>query len=355
MIFHCDDIISPCFSCEQSVFAHGWWTKDGEKMSKSLGNIVDPRSLIDTYGKDYLRYYLCSEIVFGNDGNFNLYDFVDKINSDLANDVGNLVQRVLSMVNNYCGGIVPAPGTVLTADDRILLYKSIVALLHSRGHVRGLRIKQYCDEVLSVSQACNKYMDSEAPWKSRNTNVSRFMTVMFVLCNCIRRLAILLDPVIPDYSKQMLDQLNIPAHLRTFKSMGSREVNGLRILPPTPIFPKLLFPCTDPDAATTKPAEAKCVPCKNKDKIPLPTPLCDAAGLLLPAEPVPAVIKAAEETPEERTLRMEKIAETEEEIAQVGSKLRALKASGTLKEELKPHINKLLVLKDLLKKLRSDK
>jgi valyl-tRNA synthetase len=330
-------------------------------MSKSLGNVVCPTDLIESYGKDYLRYYLCAEVPFGSDGNFSMDTFVYRTNADLANDFGNLVNRVLSMVHKNCGGIVPGPGTVLTADDRVLLHKSVVALLHCRMHVGNLNLKAYCEEVITVSRACNKYVDTEKPWLLCKTNLSRFMTVMFVLTNCIRRLAILLDPVIPDASKRVLDQLSVPTHLRTFSSMGSREVAGLRTQSPVPIFPKLMFThieeMTDNQQQSADQegmdAESKASGLRVRQRSRHGLPAANAYHPVAAVD-LPAGVEVIE-TEEQRDERLRKIAALEAQITHVGSHIRSLKAANTSKADLKPHIDSLLSLKESLKSLAQQK
>ena len=139
------------------IFAHGWWTKDGEKMSKSVGNVLDPFQLLDQYGKDYLRYFMVAEVPFGNDGDFTHESFVNRINSELANDLGNLLQRVLSFVLKNCDGKLPTPGP-LQAEDLEVLATASSALAIARNHVSQQNMKGYCEAVINVAKAGNKYI-----------------------------------------------------------------------------------------------------------------------------------------------------------------------------------------------------
>ena len=316
-------------------------------MSKSVGNVINPVQLIDHYGKDYLRYYLVAEVPFGYDGNFTLESFVLKLNSDLANDVGNLVQRVLSMVCNYCDGIVPEPGTVLTAEDRVVLYRSVAALLHCRMHVDKLNLKGLCEEIVNVAKACNKYMDNEAPWKLRKDNIPRFHTVIFVLVNNIRRIAILLNSVVPTSSETILNQMSTPNELRTFSSIGARSVAGLVVSELSPVFPKLYY----------KPGD-------NKDNInDLEQHLNPDAKM--PSPSVPNSISKGLKNGNQQDLRVglgsiddiddntrQRIHELLLQIENTGQKIRELKKAKTEKLIVKPFIDELLQLKEQLKVLK---
>ena len=141
------------------IFAHGWWTKDGEKMSKSVGNVLDPFQLLDQYGKDYLRYFMVAEVPFGNDGDFTHEAFVNRINSELANDLGNLLQRVLSFVLKNCDGKLPIPGPFKPEDVEVLA-TATAALSLSRDMVSQQNMKGYCEAVINVAKAGNKYIGS---------------------------------------------------------------------------------------------------------------------------------------------------------------------------------------------------
>lgn len=201
------------------VFAHGWWTNEGQKISKSLGNTIDPLMLIDRYGLDQVRYFLLREVPFGSDGDFSHRAMVNRVNGDLANDLGNLAQRVLSMVARNCGGRVPEPGALDAADERLL------------GQARGLLSKVWIElevqafhkalEIIwSVIGEANRYVDEQAPWALRKTDPQRMATVLYVLAETLRHLAILIQPVMPDAMARLLDQLAVPQGARDFAHLG---------------------------------------------------------------------------------------------------------------------------------------
>lgn len=222
------------------IFAHGWWTKDGEKMSKSIGNVLDPIALIEQYSLDYLRYFLVAEVPFGQDGDFSHDAFVLRINSDLANDVGNLAQRCLTMVAKNCDGCIPAPGE-LSVEDEAILAAAAEALAVTRRHVDSQNMKAMCETIIGIAKLGNKYIDTQAPWTLRKTDTARFHTVLYVLAECVRTIAILLSPVTPQASGELLDQLGVGQDMRTFASLvaGRRIAPGLRIGEVRPVYPRL--------------------------------------------------------------------------------------------------------------------
>ncbi len=221
------------------VFAHGWWTNEGEKISKSLGNIIDPIQLVNTYGLDQTRYFLMREVPFGNDGDFSHAAMVSRINSDLANDFGNLVQRVLSMVGKNCGGAVPEHGPFDDADQR-LLEAAHGMLERVRAELDGQAIHRALDLLWGLIGDANRYVDEMAPWALRKTDPARMGTVLYVLAETIRHLAIMTQPLMPDTAARMLDQLAVPADRRTFAHLGEKGAlaAGTALPKPEGVFPR---------------------------------------------------------------------------------------------------------------------
>ena len=219
------------------VFAHGWWTNEGQKISKSLGNVIDPYDLVERYGLDQLRYFLLREVPFGNDGDFSHAAMVRRMNADLANDYGNLCQRTLSMIAKNCSGNVPEPGT-LTADDLTLLTACDGLLDECREHM----IRQAChltlEAIWRIVGAANRYVDAQAPWTLRKTDPARMSTVLYVLAETIRHLAILTQPFMPTSSLRILDQLAVEA--RDFSALGEagRLAPGTALPKPSGVFPR---------------------------------------------------------------------------------------------------------------------
>ena len=221
------------------IFAHGWWTVEGQKMSKSLGNFIPPQDLVDKYGLDQTRYFMMRELPFGNDGNFSHGAMVNRMNSDLANDFGNLAQRVLSMINKNCEGTVPTPA-LLSVDDGALLVtaRELVDKMRAAMDVQG--IHHALTAMWEVVGDANRYVDAPAPWGLKKTDPERMATVLYVLAEVIRHLAILAQPVVPDAAARMLDQLAVPEQQRSFDSLGDQEMllPGTALPKPQGIFPR---------------------------------------------------------------------------------------------------------------------
>ncbi len=222
------------------VFAHGWWTNEGQKISKSLGNVIDPVHLVDVYGLDQVRYFLLREVPFGNDGDFSHKAMVHRINSDLANDLGNLAQRVLSMINKNCAATVPEHGDFTDADNELL--KRADDLMEALGNSMDRQaFHEYLETVWVVVRAANAYVDHQAPWKLKKEDPERMGTVLYVLAETIRTIAVLLQPFMPDSMSRMLDQLAVDPECRnfTFLNSASRLCPGTHLPKPEGIFPRI--------------------------------------------------------------------------------------------------------------------
>jgi methionyl-tRNA synthetase len=220
------------------VFAHGWWTVEGEKMSKSLGNFIPPAKLVDEYGVDAVRYFMLRELPFGSDGDFSHHAVVGRINSDLANDLGNLAQRVLSMINRNCAAVVPEPGN-LTAADETLLTAARSLLPQLRADFAEQSFHRGLEAIWQVVADANRYVDEQAPWALAKTDRSRMATVLYVLAEVIRQIGILVQPIVPAAASRLLDQLAVPAPQRDFVSLLASPLTSGRELPkPEGIFPR---------------------------------------------------------------------------------------------------------------------
>jgi methionyl-tRNA synthetase len=221
------------------VFAHGWWTVEGQKMSKSLGNFIPPEQLVDRYGLDPVRYFMLRELPFGSDGDFSHRAVISRLNGDLANDFGNLAQRVLSMISRNCGGAIPEPGAFAAADQRLL--EATAGLL---GQIRPLVAEQAfhiaLETIWRVVAEANRYVDEQAPWALRNTDINRMHTVLYVLAEVLRQLAILVQPFIPGAADALLDQLAVPAEARGFNDLSRPLPPGRAVPPPRGIFPRFV-------------------------------------------------------------------------------------------------------------------
>jgi len=190
------------------VFGHGFLTKDGMKMGKSLGNTLNPYELVDRYGADAVRYYFLKEIEFGKDGDFNETRFINVLNADLANDLGNLLNRTLGMAKKYCQAQVPAIAPEKIAKDHPL--KSWGSSLKSKvdGHYNDLAYSQACEAILSLVQSSNKYIDEQAPWTLYKQGQHEAVAeVLYCVLESVRLAAYLLSPIIPDISTAIYNQL----------------------------------------------------------------------------------------------------------------------------------------------------
>ena len=221
------------------VFAHGWWTNEGQKISKSLGNVIDPVQLIETYGLDQVRYFLMREVPFGNDGDFSKSGMVNRINSDLANDLGNLCQRVLSFVYKNCNATVPK-NMGFTPDDSKLITHAYEILPKLREDYNSQLFNVALERVWVLVAASNKYIDEQAPWKLRKTDPDRMHTVLYTLLETIRCIGILLQPIMPGSSEKILNQLAVDTSKRSFAALNSNDglEAGTSLQKPNPIFPR---------------------------------------------------------------------------------------------------------------------
>ncbi len=231
------------------IYAHGWWTTEGEKISKSLGNAIDPNELVAKYGLDQVRYFLLREVPFGNDGDFSHRAIVGRITNDLANDFGNLAQRVLSMIAKNCGGRVPEPGD-LAAADAALLGTASTLLERLRGAYRVQAFHKALEATWEVIGAANRYVDEQAPWALRKSDPARMGTVLYVAAETVRRLAILSQPVMPGAMGHMLDQLGVAPEARDFAALDTALAAGTALPKPEGVFPRFVEPEEASEAAS---------------------------------------------------------------------------------------------------------
>ncbi|HVI90626.1 MAG TPA: methionine--tRNA ligase [Dongiaceae bacterium] len=223
------------------VFAHGWWTNEGQKISKSLGNVIDPLKLVERYGLDQTRYFLLREIPFGNDGDFSHRAMVQRMNSDLANGIGNLAQRSLSLIAKNCGAAVPQPGA-LNAADETLIAAAEEALPKVRGFIREQAFHKALETIWQVIGDADRYIDEQAPWSLRKTDLARMNTVLYVLAETIRRLGLLIQPIMPQSAAKLLDQLAVAESTRSFAAFGKDHalVPGTMLPQPQGVFPRFV-------------------------------------------------------------------------------------------------------------------
>jgi methionyl-tRNA synthetase len=236
-------LMSAGIPVQKRVFAHGFLFNRGEKMSKSVGNVVDPFNLAEQYGVDQLRYFLLREVQFGQDGSYNHDAIVNRINADLANDLGNLAQRSLTMIAKQCDGMLPEPGE-FSDNDKAILAQADALIELARSAMATQQIHQALNAVWAVVAEANRYFAGEAPWALAKTDPPRQRTVLYVTAEVIRQVAILAQPALPDSMAKLLDILAIPAAQRDFAALATRIAPGTALPPPAPIFPRYVEPVT---------------------------------------------------------------------------------------------------------------
>lgn len=223
------------------VFGHGFLFNRGEKMSKSVGNVIDPFSLADTYGVDQLRYFFLREVPFGQDGNYSHEAIVNRINADLANDLGNLAQRSLSMIAKNCDSAVPLPGELSQADkDMLWLADGLPA--KARAAMADYALHTTLAEIWAVVAEANRYFASQEPWKLRKDDPARMASVLYVTAEVLRAVGILAQPFVPEAAARLLDLLGVAPQDRALAQVGPthRLVAGRALPQPAPIFPRYI-------------------------------------------------------------------------------------------------------------------
>lgn len=232
-------LMSAGIELPRRVFGHGFVFNRGEKMSKSVGNVIDPFALAEHYGLDQMRYFLLREIPFGQDGNYSHEAIVNRTNADLANGIGNLAQRSLSMIAKNCGGQVPS-NAALADEDRELLAQATAALGQGRSAMSEQAIHHALSAVIAVVGEADRYFDRQAPWALRKTDPARMEAVLWTTAELVRRVAILLQPYVPGSADKLLDLLASPQDRRQFAHISDDHAlaPGTPLPAPSGVFPR---------------------------------------------------------------------------------------------------------------------
>jgi methionyl-tRNA synthetase len=243
-------LMSAGVALPRQVFGHGFLYNRGEKMSKSVGNVVDPFVLASDFGVDQIRYFLLREVPFGQDGNYSRDGITQRINADLANDLGNLAQRSLSMIAKNCGGVVPEPGALTDADETILAAADGV-LPRVEEAIDAFAIHKALEIVWALIADANRYFAGEEPWAHKKTDPERMGTILYVTAEVTRQIAILVQAVMPESGAKLLDQLAVPRDARDFAALGpkGRLKPGTALPAPSAVFPRYIEP--DSEAAAS--------------------------------------------------------------------------------------------------------
>ena len=232
-------LMSAGIALPKRVFGHGFLFNRGQKMSKSIGNVVSPFDLVHEYGVDQVRYFFLREVPFGQDGNYSHEAIVNRINADLANDLGNLAQRSLSMIHKYCDGAIPQPGE-FSQEDKALLEEVDNMLEQLRAHHEVQALHKALDAIFRAVAEANRYFAAQEPWALRKTDRARMQTVLYVTAEVVRQFGILIQPYMPASGAKMLDLVGAGENERDFAALGEagRLPPGREIARPTPVFPR---------------------------------------------------------------------------------------------------------------------
>jgi methionyl-tRNA synthetase len=225
----------------KKVFGHGFFMMKDGKMSKSKGNVIDPKLLIERYGSDAVRYFLLRDIPFGQDGVFTPESLVQRMNFDLANDFGNLVHRTASMIHKFCAGVVPPSGQKLPVDAELASLAQ-TTLTNVELHMDNMEFSVALSDIWALVRQGNKYIDETAPWAlNRDGQVERLNTVLYNMAETIRIIAVLIQPFLPNSSRKVFEQYQVAGEgttwdsIRTFGGMAA----GQKIAQSSPLFPRL--------------------------------------------------------------------------------------------------------------------
>jgi len=227
-----------------NIFAHGWWTKDGKKMSKSLGNVINPHEIVDAYGADAFRYFVLREVPFGLDGDFSTETFVTRFNTELANDLGNLLSRVLTMIGKYFDGRVPTAGPEQPSDAE-LRETAVAALPKIEDSLSALVFTRYLHDAWALVTRANRYVEENAPWTlAKNKDLERLGSVLYNLSESLRLIGLYLYPVIPSTSQKIWNAIGLQQQidsctLSNEQSWGKLKA-GTAIQPSAQLFPRII-------------------------------------------------------------------------------------------------------------------
>ena len=218
----------------KSIFAHGWWMSGESKMSKTLGNVVNPLDLIEEYGVDPVRYYLMREMVLGQDASFTMESFIKRYNSDLANDFGNLLSRISKLIEKNFDSVVPDPGKSTTADNEIKVSaEKVITSIHTL--ITEMKVHEAIEETLQFIRGVNKYMEHQAPWKLVKNDTEAAGRVLYTAAEALRIGTLLLGPVMPHRTEIVLETFDVQTSELSWGGLKA----GTRLKQHPPLFPRI--------------------------------------------------------------------------------------------------------------------
>ncbi len=227
----------------QSIVAHGWWTNEGQKISKSVGNVIDPFKLAEELGIDAVRYFLIREVILGSDGNYSHNSVINRVNSELSNKIGNLMQRTLAFIYKNNNARIPFISQVQIEQAHELPMLTMAVALASKNFalMQEFKINEVLDNIIGLTEEANIFIYQQAPWHLKNTDPEKMLIVLYAILETLRYIAIMLQPFIPSSAEKMLDQLGIPATERNFSFLTKAHsiVLGASIAEPIAIFPRV--------------------------------------------------------------------------------------------------------------------
>ncbi|QXK92395.1 methionine--tRNA ligase [Neoehrlichia mikurensis] len=219
------------------ILAHGWWVNEGQKISKSIGNVIEPFKLIEEFGIDQMRYFLIKEIPIGNDGNFSRQSVINCINYELVNNIGNLVHRTISLIHRECNGLIPEVDMSLLSDKESL--PDYYCILHQvSDYIMHYELYEAVKFIVQISSSANEYITERAPWHLCKIDKKVMEAVLYKLVEYIRCIGMLLQPIMPNVASKILDQIAVPINKRCFSFFAVKSCMGSKLLDPQPIFTK---------------------------------------------------------------------------------------------------------------------
>jgi len=230
-------LMSAQLDLPKRIFAHGWWTNEGNKISKSLGNAIDPIEIVEQYGLDQIRYFLLREITFGSDGDFSTDALKSRINADLSNNLGNLCQRSLTMIIKHCDATIPTNKN-LTELDKKFLSNISNALPDFMANVDNQEINIYIKKIWDIIFSANKYFNDNKPWELKDTDKENFENVLHVTAEIIKQIGVMIYPIMPDTSSKILTFFNIKTKVITL-DMLNIDLTNTKINEIKPLFPRV--------------------------------------------------------------------------------------------------------------------